>query len=381
MKNLSLYSSDSADLSSFFNFCLSNDILLKNIASSSINQVTFLNAQVESLESGELESLLLWAEKYDSEIEVTDFEDAKSTDILTVFDYKGDALQKVLELLSHEAAILLSIKELSSTEKQNVYSLELAVDDRATFKDLFKKFAQENEFDFALIPDNQYKKRRRLVAFDMDSTLIECEFIDEIAKRTSPEVGQMIADVTAAAMRGEIDFQESFRKRVAALKGLSSQVLQDINESLPLMEGMPRLVKTLKKAGIKTVILSGGMQQCGDYLQQQYGFDHVYANHLGMTDEILNGEVNGDIVDGQRKADLLELIANAEGFSLEECTVIGDGANDLPMINKAGLGVAFHPKPIVYDQAPNAITKTGLDGLLYILGFSDAEVDEILAAE
>ena len=377
MKNLSLYSSDSADVPSFLKFCLSNEISLQNITSKSVNKSTFFNAKLETVSAEKVESLMSWAEKYELEIEVTDSELSKVTDVLTLFDYNGEALQEVLEFLDDEGAHHLSLSQLSSTEKQKVYKLELYVKSAQDFKGNLKLLAKENSFDFALIPNNQYQKRRRLVAFDMDSTLINCEFIDELAKKAGPEVGQLISDITASAMRGELDFQESFRKRVGALKGLSFETLQEINENLPLMEGMPRLVTTLVKAGFKTVILSGGMQQCGDYLQQKFGFDHVYANHLGMTDGVLNGEVEGDIVDGQRKAELLELIANAEGFKLEECTVIGDGANDLPMINKAGLGVAFHPKPIVYDQAPNAITKTGLDGLLYLLGFSDAEIEEI----
>lgn len=377
MKNLSLYSSDSADIPSFLSFCNSNEICLQNISSKTINQSTFFNAQLESLSAEKLESLMSWAEKYDLEIEVTDAEAFKVSDILTIFDYKKDSFKEVLEFIDDEGAKLISISHLSSSATQDVYKLEVYVENAQDLKGSLKVYAKDNGFDFALIPNNQFQKRRRLVAFDMDSTLINCEFIDELAKKAGPEVGQLISDITASAMRGEIDFQESFRKRVGALKGLSSEKLQEINDNLPLMEGMPRLVTTLVKAGFKTVILSGGMQQCGDYLQQKFGFDHVYANHLGMTDGVLNGEVEGDIVDGQRKAELLELIANAEGFKLEECTVIGDGANDLPMINKAGLGVAFHPKPIVYDQAPNAITQTGLDGLLYLLGFSDAEIEEI----
>ena len=377
MKNLSLFSSESADLPSFLQYCLSNDISLQRMTSKSVNQSTFFSAQLESLSADKIEELLAWSEKYEVEIEITDSDLIQATDVLTLFDYNGEALQEVLEFLDDEGAQHLSLSQLSSTNQQKVYQLEVYVKNSQELKEALKLLAKERNFDFALIPNDQYQKRRRLVAFDMDSTLIDCEFIDELAKKAGPEVGQLISDITASAMRGEIDFQESFRKRVGALKGLSAEALQEINENLPLMEGMPRLVNTLVKAGFKTVILSGGMQQCGDFLQQKFGFDHVYANHLGMTDGVLNGEVEGDIVDGQRKAELLELIANAEGFKLEECTVIGDGANDLPMINKAGLGVAFHPKPIVYEQAPNAITNTGLDGLLYLLGFSDSEIEEI----
>lgn len=214
-----------------------------------------------------------------------------------------------------------------------------------------------------------YRRTRRLVAFDMDSTLIEAEVIDELAAAAG--VGEQVATITEQAMRGEIEFAESFRRRVALLKGLDASVLESIAHELRLTEGAERLVSTLKQLGYKTAILSGGFTYFGEFLQRKLGIDYVYANELSIVDGRVTGEVTGRIVDGARKAELLQELADREGINLEQVIAVGDGANDLPMLSIAGLGIAFRAKPIVRENANQSISTLGLDGILYLLGISD----------
>jgi phosphoserine phosphatase len=209
----------------------------------------------------------------------------------------------------------------------------------------------------------------------MDSTLIQTECIDELAKRAG--VGDKVAEITARAMRGEIDFKESFKERVALLKGLDVSVMQDIAENLPITEGADRLMTVLKQCGYKIAILSGGFTYFGEYLQRRYGVDYVYANELEIGDDgKLTGNYVGEIVDGHRKAELLKLIAQVEKVDLAQTIAVGDGANDLPMISEAGLGIAFHAKPRVVANAEQSINTLGLDGILYFLGFKDSYLGE-----
>ena len=209
----------------------------------------------------------------------------------------------------------------------------------------------------------------------MDSTLIKTEVIDELAKRAG--VYDEVAHITERAMRGEIDFNESFVERVALLKGLDVSVMRDIAENLPLMEGMERTMKILKRVGFKIAILSGGFTYFGKYLQSKFGIDYVYANELEVVDGKLTGRHLGDIIDGKRKAELLKLIAQVEKVDIRQTVAVGDGANDLPMISIAGLGIAFHAKPKVKESAQQSITTMGLDGILYFLGYKDSHLDEI----
>ena len=218
--------------------------------------------------------------------------------------------------------------------------------------------------------DNMYRRMRRLICFDMDSTLIETEVIDELAIRAG--VGDQVKAITERAMRGEIDFIESFRERVALLKGLDESVMQEIAESLPITEGVDRLMYVLKKYGYKIAILSGGFTYFGQYLQKKYGIDYVYANELEIVDGKLTGRYLGDVVDGKRKAELLRLIAQVEKVDIAQTIAVGDGANDLPMLGIAGLGIAFHAKPKVVANAKQSINTIGLDGVLYFLGFKDS---------
>lgn len=229
----------------------------------------------------------------------------------------------------------------------------------------------ELAFDFSIQRDDMFRRMRRLICFDMDSTLIQTECIDELAMRAG--VGDKVKAITESAMRGEIDFKESFRQRVALLKGLDANVMREIAENMPITEGVERLMSVLKRYGYKIAVLSGGFTYFGQYLQRKFNIDYMYANELEIDDNgKLTGRYIGDIVDGQRKAELLKLIAQVEKVDLAQTIAVGDGANDLPMISTAGLGIAFHAKPRVVANAKQAINTIGLDGVLYFLGFKDS---------
>lgn len=238
----------------------------------------------------------------------------------------------------------------------------------------FMKLSSEQEMDISFQEESMFRRMRRLICFDMDSTLIETEVIDELAIRAG--VGDQVKAITESAMRGEIDFNESFRQRCALLKGLDVSVMQEIAESLPITEGVDRLMRILKKIGFKIAILSGGFTYFGNYLKQKYNIDYVYANELEVEDGKLTGRHLGDIVDGKRKAELLRLIAQVENVDIRQTVAVGDGANDLPMISIAGLGIAFHAKPKVKANAQQSISTIGLDGILYFLGYKDSHLDE-----
>lgn len=228
--------------------------------------------------------------------------------------------------------------------------------------------------DFSFQQDNMYRRMRRLICFDMDSTLIETEVIDELAERAG--VGSQVREITERAMRGEIDFTESFKERVALLKGLDESVMHDIAVNLPITEGVERLMYVLKRYGYKIAILSGGFTYFGNYLKEKFGIDYVYANQLEIIDGKLTGKYLGNIVDGKRKAELLQLLAQVENVDIAQTIAVGDGANDLPMLSVAGLGIAFHAKPKVVANAQQSINTIGLDGVLYFLGFKDSYLEE-----
>ena len=237
------------------------------------------------------------------------------------------------------------------------------------------RMSREMEIDCSFQTDNMYRRMRRLICFDMDSTLIQTEVIDELARKHG--VYEKVAAITESAMRGEIDFKESFTERCKLLKGLDVSVMRDIAENLPFTEGVDRLMYVLKKYGYKIAILSGGFTFFGEYIQKKYGIDYVYANELEIDDTgHLTGNYVGEIVDRKRKAELLKLIAQVEKVDLQQTIAVGDGANDLPMLSQAGLGIAFHAKPRVVANAQQSINTIGLDGVLYFLGFKDSYLYE-----
>ncbi|OPZ14039.1 MAG: Phosphoserine phosphatase [Bacteroidetes bacterium ADurb.BinA261] len=245
--------------------------------------------------------------------------------------------------------------------------------DRRFMQEEFLRLSSELNFDISFQEESMYRRMRRLVCFDMDSTLIRTEVIDELADKAG--VGEEVKAITDAAMRGEIDFQESFHRRVKLLKGLDVSVMHEIAENLPITEGLDRLMSILKKVGFKTAILSGGFTYFGNYLKDKYGFDYMYANELEIENGKLTGNYIGDIVDGKRKAELLRLIAQVEKIDLRQTVAVGDGANDLPMLGVAGLGIAFHAKPKVKQNAEQSLSTVGIDGILYFLGYKDSMLD------
>ena len=265
--------------------------------------------------------------------------------------------------------------KLDETEQLGRACVEFSVrgepKDALQLKNALLELSSQYDIDVAYQEDSIFRRNRRLVVFDMDSTLIDAEVIDELAIEAG--VGEQVAAITEAAMQGEIDFKQSFTQRMALLKGLDTSVLQSVAERLRLNEGAEHLISTLKKLGYKTAIVSGGFTFFGEYLQQRLGVDYVYANQLDIKDGLVTGQVCGDIIDGQRKAELLREIAAKEGLKLQQVIAVGDGANDLPMLGIAGLGIAFRAKPLVKASAEQSISNLGLDGILYLLGYSDKD--------
>jgi len=251
------------------------------------------------------------------------------------------------------------------------FSLSGPVADLPALRRQIMELADEIDVDIAYQENNIYRRNRRLVAFDMDSTLIQAEVIDELAKRAG--VGKQVSAITERAMRGEIAFKESLTQRVALLKGLSESALAEVAATLKLTDGVERLMSTLKRLGYRTAILSGGFTYFGRALQRRFGFDYVFSNDLEIENGLITGNLASEIVDGERKAALLASIAQHEGFSLEQTIAVGDGANDLPMLSIAGLGIAFQAKPIVKESAKQALNTHGLDGILYLMGLSERE--------
>lgn len=310
----------------------------------------------------------------------------KNRYILTLLGRKLTAQQiaGATKLLAEQQLNIDGIRRLTGRipldeKKANVracieFSVRGTPKDREELQSQLMQLSASLGMDFSFQQDNMYRRMRRLICFDMDSTLIETEVIDELAIRAG--VGDQVKAITERAMRGEIDFCESFKERVALLKGLDESVMRDIAEHLPITEGVERLMFVLKRYGYKIAILSGGFTYFGNYLKEKFGIDYVYANQLEIVDGKLTGRYLGDIVDGKRKAELLRLLAQVENVDIAQTIAVGDGANDLPMLSTAGLGIAFHAKPKVVANAQQAINTIGLDGMLYFLGFKDSYLDE-----
>ncbi|HBD96192.1 MAG: phosphoserine phosphatase SerB [Spirochaetes bacterium GWF1_31_7] len=292
-------------------------------------------------------------------------------------------ISKVSEVIYNQGLNIDSVNRLSGRislhEDNNLHKacVELTVrgnpESIESIQASFMDISQTDGVDIAFQKDDVYRRNRRLVCFDMDSTLIQTEVIVELAKAHG--VGEKVHEITEAAMRGEIDFKESFKQRVALLEGLDISVMKKIADNLPITEGAHTLISNLKKFGYKIAVLSGGFTYFGEHLQKILGIDYVYANELEIKDEKLTGKHCGEIVDGERKALLLRQIADESNISLAQVIAVGDGANDLPMINIAGLGIAYHAKPIVKKNAKHSISTVGLDGILYLLGFRDRDIE------
>lgn len=307
--------------------------------------------------------------------------------IVTILGEKlaAEQISAVTKVISSKNLNIDAIKRLTgriSLEKTDEYpraSIQLSIrgeiDNKEEVTAKFMEISRELDVDIAFQEDNIYRRNRRLVCFDMDSTLIQTEVIDELAELAG--VGKQVKAITESAMQGEIDFNESFKRRMKLLKGLSEDVLQNVAINLPITKGARRLIDTLKNYGFKTAILSGGFTYFGNYLQKELGIDYVFANQLEIKDGALTGGYLGEIVDGNKKAEYLKEIAVKEGIDISQTIAVGDGANDLPMLNLAGLGIAFHAKPKVKDNAQSSISSIGLDGVLYLLGYHDRHIDLI----
>ncbi len=326
----------------------------------------------------ELKLLPLSAKRYEAWVKAQ----GKARHIVTLIARRVNAAQieRIASALAAEGLNIDRITRLSGRvpldgRSSRIACVELSVRgtprDPAALRAGFLAAAQDLDMDVALQEDNVFRRNRRLVAFDMDSTLVQAEVIDELAKRAG--AGAKVAAITERAMRGELDFKESLTARLSLLKGLSESVLAEVAETLPLTEGAERLVATLRRVGYKTAILSGGFTYFGKRLQERLGIDYVFANELEIKNGALTGRLAGPIVDGAKKAQLLKKLAKAENISLQQVIAVGDGANDLPMLGLAGLGIAFHAKPKVKQGARQSISTLGLDSILFLMGFRERE--------
>ncbi len=343
-----------------------------------------------------LEDVLVTGHKHDQQVRFTSVAEAdyqrwvagqgEPRHIVTLLTRRvtAEQLQRVSAITTRYGLNIDHIDRLSGRQPLGMHEaggkgcIEFSVrgepEDAAALRAEFLSVAQELNVDIAFQRDTVFRRNRRLAVFDMDSTLIEAEVIDELAKVAG--VGDQVSEITERAMRGELDFRASFRERLALLEGLEESALAEVGARLRLTEGAEVLFAELKRLGYKTAILSGGFTYFARQLQARLGIDYVYANELEIVDGKLTGVAQEPIIDAQRKADLLRELAEREGLRLEQTIAVGDGANDLPMLGLAGLGVAFRAKPLVRQSAKQAISTLGLDGVLYLLGFRDREAVE-----
>jgi len=386
----------SAELSSVFE---QQDIRILDIGQSVIHDQVSLGMMIQLAENIDSETILaqfaetsarLGVDIRTTEIDENSYADwieAQGQDryILTLLarEVSAEEIARVTRVTAeqglniHDIARLSGRINLNEPISNNTKScIEFAVKgtpkDPAAMRANFLRIASELDIDIAIQQDDAYRRTRRLVCFDMDSTLIQTEVIDELAKHAG--VGDQVAAITEQAMQGKLDFNQSFRRRMALLEGLDESVLEDIANKLPIMEGAERLIKNLKAYGFKTAILSGGFTYFGKFLQNKFGIDYVHANTLERIDGKLTGNVIDPIINGEMKAKLLKEIAEQEGISPAQTIAVGDGANDLPMLSAAGLGIAFRAKPLVRESAKQSLSTHGLDSILYLLGFKDSDI-------
>jgi phosphoserine phosphatase len=340
--------------------------------------------------SGELHLQVSFKPVSKSDLEHWIYSQGKDRFIITILGraISANHLARVSAIIEEHGLNVDRIERLSGRRSLAVHTsttnacVELRASGNATseasMRADFLATAHELRIDIAFQRESIFRRNRRLFAFDMDSTLIQGEVIDELAKMAG--VADKVVAITESAMRGEIEFQESFRRRVELLRGLSEQRVHELLGTIPLVEGAEQLIGTLKMLGYKTAILSGGFTFFARHLQQRLGVDYVFANELDIVDGKVSGQVKTEIVDGPRKAELLRQIARKENISLEQVIAVGDGANDLPMLGIAGMGIAFRAKPIVRQTAGHAVSFLGLDSLLYLIGVRDRDFDEFLSA-
>ena len=278
------------------------------------------------------------------------------------------------------AAAGANIEKIGRLSENTLASVEIHTQlppggDSDALKRTLLSVATNAGFDVSLQRESLYRRSKRLVVLDMDSTLIRIEVIDELARAAG--VGAEVARITERAMQGEMDYDQSLRERVGLLAGLNVAVLDQLAQNLPLTDGAETLVRVLKRLGYKIAVISGGFSRAAEALKRRLGVDYAYSNNLEVQGGKLTGRVVGPIVNAQRKAELLETIAQAEGVLLDQVIAVGDGANDALMLERAGLGIAFHAKPKLRESADTSITAAGLDAILYLLGISARELQEV----
>lgn len=291
----------------------------------------------------------------------------------------AQALHEVAAAIAHYRLNIDTIERLSDGEFGCVELLLSSTTElnRAAMKKDLLEIAVKQHVDIALQAEGLYRRAKRLVVMDMDSTLIQSEVIDELAREKGAY--EKVSHITEEAMKGNLDYSESLRQRCELLKGLSQADIEKVAQRIELTPGAEDLILVLKKLGYKVALISGGFTVVAERFRERLGIDFIYGNHLEIRDGAATGKVTPPIVDAQRKADLLEVIAQKEGIHLDQVIAIGDGANDVPMLQKAGLGIAFNAKPAVRDQADMSINRKNLTSILYLLGISGRDSSELLS--